>query len=34
MGFGFLLYLVLWIVLPQAATTEQIREMKTGSNYF
>ena len=34
MGFGFLLYLVLWIVLPQAVTSEQIREMKTGSSYF
>lgn len=34
MGFGFLLYLILWIALPQAVTTEQIREMKTGSSYF
>jgi phage shock protein PspC (stress-responsive transcriptional regulator) len=34
MGFGFLLYLVLWIALPQAITPEQISEMKTGSNYF
>lgn len=34
MGFGFLLYIVLWIALPQAVTSEQIREMKTGSNYF
>jgi phage shock protein PspC (stress-responsive transcriptional regulator) len=34
MGFGFLLYLVLWIALPQAVTPDQIREMKTGSSYF
>ena len=34
MGFGFLLYLILWIVLPQAMTPEQINEMKTGSSYF
>lgn len=34
MGFGFLLYLVLWIALPQAQSPEQIREMKTGSVYF
>lgn len=34
MGFGFLLYIVLWIALPQAVTPEQVREMKTGSNYF
>jgi len=34
MGFGFLLYLVLWIALPVAQSPEQIREMKTGSNYF
>ncbi len=34
MGFGFLLYIILWIALPVAQTTEQIREMKTGSNYF
>lgn len=34
MGFGFLLYIILWIALPQAQTPEQISEMKTGSNYF
>jgi phage shock protein PspC (stress-responsive transcriptional regulator) len=34
MGFGFLLYLVLWVALPQAQTPEQIREMKSGSYYF
>lgn len=34
MGFGFLLYLVLWIALPQAQSPDQIREMKTGSYYF
>jgi phage shock protein PspC (stress-responsive transcriptional regulator) len=34
MGFGFLLYIVLWIALPQTNTPEQIREMKTGSSYF
>ena len=33
-GFGFLLYLILWIALPQAQSPEQISEMKTGSNYF
>ena len=34
MGFGFLLYLVLWIALPVAQSPDQIREMKNGSNYF
>jgi phage shock protein PspC (stress-responsive transcriptional regulator) len=34
MGFGFLLYLILWIALPVANTTEQIKEMKAGSNHF
>jgi phage shock protein PspC (stress-responsive transcriptional regulator) len=34
MGFGFLLYIILWIAVPQAVTTEQINEMKSGSNYF
>ncbi len=34
MGFGFLLYIVLWIALPLAQTPEQISEMKTGSHYF
>jgi len=34
MGFGFLLYVVLWIALPMAQTPDQISEMKTGSNYF
>jgi phage shock protein PspC (stress-responsive transcriptional regulator) len=33
-GFGFLLYLVLWIALPQATSPEQLNEMKNGSNYF
>lgn len=31
-GFGFLLYLILWIAIPQAQTIDQIREMKSG--YF
>jgi phage shock protein PspC (stress-responsive transcriptional regulator) len=34
MGFGFLLYIILWIILPVAQTPDQISEMKTGSNYF
>lgn len=34
MGFGFLLYLILWIALPVAQTPDQVAEMKTGSNYF
>ena len=34
MGFGFLLYLILWIALPQAMTPEQLSEMKSGSSYF
>jgi phage shock protein PspC (stress-responsive transcriptional regulator) len=34
MGFGFLVYLVLWIALPMAQTPEQISEMKSGSYYF
>ena len=34
MGFGFLLYIILWIVIPVALTPDQISEMKTGSNYF
>lgn len=34
MGFGFLLYIVLWIALPLAQTPDQISEMKTGSHYF
>lgn len=34
MGFGFLLYIILWIALPLAQTPEQISEMRTGSNYF
>jgi phage shock protein PspC (stress-responsive transcriptional regulator) len=34
MGFGFLLYIVLWIALPLAQTPDQIAEMKTGSHYF
>jgi phage shock protein PspC (stress-responsive transcriptional regulator) len=34
MGFGFLLYLILWIVLPAAQSPDQISEMKAGSNYF
>jgi phage shock protein PspC (stress-responsive transcriptional regulator) len=34
MGFGFLLYIILWIALPVAQTPDQISEMKTGSHYF
>ena len=34
MGFGFLVYLVLWIALPLAQTKEQITEMRSGSYYF
>ena len=34
MGFGFLLYIILWIALPLAQTTEQINEMRAGSNHF
>lgn len=34
MGFGFLVYIVLWIALPLAQTPEQITEMKSGSYYF
>ncbi|MCD6332862.1 MAG: PspC domain-containing protein [Bacteroidales bacterium] len=34
LGFGLLLYIVLWIALPLAQTPEQIREMRTGSAYF
>ena len=34
MGFGFLLYVVLWIAIPQAMTLDQISEMKSGSNSF
>ncbi|MFO7615784.1 MAG: PspC domain-containing protein [Bacteroidales bacterium] len=34
MGFGFLLYIVLWIALPLAQTPDQIAEMKSGSQYF
>ena len=34
MGFGFLLFIVLWIALPQALSPEQVKEMKSGSNYF
>jgi phage shock protein PspC (stress-responsive transcriptional regulator) len=33
-GFGFLLYLILWIAIPQALTMDQVNEMKSGSNYF
>ncbi|MEA1878579.1 MAG: PspC domain-containing protein [Bacteroidota bacterium] len=34
LGFGFLVYIVLWIALPLAHTQEQISEMKSGSYYF
>jgi len=34
MGFGFLLYIVLWIALPLAQTPEQIAEMRSGSHFF
>ncbi len=33
-GFGFLLYLVLWIALPLAQTPEQQAEMRAGSMRF
>ena len=33
-GFGFLVYIVLWIALPLAQTPEQISEMRSGSYYF
>jgi len=33
-GFGFLVYIVLWIALPMAQTQEQIEEMRNGSNYY
>ncbi len=33
-GFGFLLYLVLWIALPVAESPEQLDEMRNGSRYF
>ena len=31
-GFGFILYLVLWIALPMAETPAEIEEMRAGSN--
>ena len=31
-GFGFILYLVLWIALPLADTPEEIEEMRSGSS--
>lgn len=34
MGFGLLVYIVLWIALPLAQTPEQISEMRSGSYYF
>ncbi len=34
MGFGFLVYIVLWIALPMAQSPEQIAEMRSGSYYF
>lgn len=34
LGFGLLLYIVLWIALPVAQTPEQISEMRSGSYYF
>jgi phage shock protein C len=33
-GFGFILYLVLWIALPMAETPEEIEEMRSGSSIF
>jgi len=33
-GFGFLLYLVLWIALPLAETPEQQEEMRSGTSVF
>lgn len=33
-GFGFLLYLVLWIALPLALTPEQLEEMRSGSAFM
>ncbi len=33
-GFGFLAYIVLWIALPLAQTSEQFSEMRSGSYYF
>ena len=33
-GFGFLLYIILWIALPMAETPEQIEEMKSGSTFI
>jgi phage shock protein PspC (stress-responsive transcriptional regulator) len=33
-GFGFLLYLVLWIALPLAETAEQQEEMRSGTPVF
>lgn len=33
-GFGFLVYIVLWIALPKAETQEQINEMRNGSIHF
>ncbi len=33
-GFGFLLYLVLWIALPLAQTPEQQQEMRSGSTFL
>jgi phage shock protein PspC (stress-responsive transcriptional regulator) len=32
-GFGFLLYLVLWIALPMAETPEEIEEMRSGTSF-
>ena len=33
-GFGFLVYIVLWIALPVAQTPEQINDMHNGPNHF
>lgn len=33
-GFGFLLYLILWIALPLAQTPEQREEMRKGSTFI
>lgn len=33
-GFGFLLYLVLWIALPVAESPQQLEEMRSGTRYY
>ncbi len=32
-GFGFLLYIVLWIALPVAESPQQLEEMRSGSSF-